>query len=193
MADRIEGKRDKRDKAEKQRKELLKRASKLKKFIGRLEAGIAKIRKERDLLDQKGHCLDGASMPLALKLVLLDARANGWDGVVNSADRTQAHCDDCSDKSSQAELYQAYLNGTGAPANPPGTGTHEYVDDGTAYGNRGASLAPWQLGLDVSYGDQLLSVLAKLGYKARRPYGHEPWHFNFTENPRERLIQRGRI
>jgi hypothetical protein len=128
---------------------------------------------------------------------LLDIREHGWDGVINAADRTEAHCDHCGDKSSQAELYNCWQAGNPdcAPANPPGTGTHEGVNDGTAYPDepRGSKLEGWQWGLDLSDEEGAAAAFADCGYHARRPYPNESWHFNLTENPRERLIKRGRV
>lgn len=172
----------------------------LKKYRDRLTAKIEAIKKRREQLDDKGYCLDGCSMPYGIRLMLLDARANGWDGIVNSADRTDKYCDSCSDKMSQRELWECYQRGQCAPANPPGTGSHEYVNGGNggspAYATKfpvGAKLPWWGLGIDVSLGDQLVTVLAKLGYKVHRAHGNEPWHINCSESPRDRLIARGRV
>jgi hypothetical protein len=186
------------DEARDDRRRLERRASKIKRLLARIEARIERLRKRRHKLDDKGYCLDGASMPLVLKLALLDLRANGWGGVVNSADRTQRYCDSCSDKMSQAELYQAFLNGTGAPANPPGQGSHEYVNGGTpAYQTKfpyGAKLPSWALGLDISDPEGFLAACKRTGYVFHRAYlPREPWHVNASENPRKRLIERGRV
>jgi hypothetical protein len=167
----------------------------------KLEKDIEAAKRQRSKLMKKGYCFDGCSVPLVLKLVLLDARAHGWSGTLTSADRTSEFCDACGDKSSQEELYQAYLNGTGAPANPPGTGSHEYRNGGNggtpAYASLfpvGAKLPAWALGLDVGDGGGLVVVLNRLGYKAHRPYmPREPWHVNLSENPKERLIDRGLV
>jgi lysozyme len=49
----------------------------------------------------------------------------------------------------------------------------------------GRELPWWQLGLDVTGSDQLLAVLARLGYGVRRPYhtAAEAHHVNFTRDP----------
>lgn len=185
-------------KDERRAKQKLTRAQKLYK---RAKARTDRVQDRRkDIADLA--CLDGATLPLGLKLVLTDCREKGgWDGVVNAADRTK-HADDCGNKSSQQELWDRYKNGTGNPANPPGSSTHEYVNGGNggspAYPSSrfkvGASLPWWGLGLDLSDSDGFIRACTKLGYEVFRAYmPREPWHFNFEENPRERLIKRGLI
>lgn len=184
------------------RRDLKKRVSKLGKLLAKIQAKIEKWKKVRNRLDHRS-CIDGATTWLGLKLVLLDARENGgWDGVVNAADRT-SHADDCGDKSSQQELYDCWQAGNPscAPANPPGTGSHEGVNGGNggtpAYASKfkvGAELPWWAWGLDLSDPEGFIVACDRLGYKVFRPYmPREPWHFNFEENPTDRLIERGRI
>lgn len=182
------------------RRRLLKRAHVLKRLGSRLDARIEMLRKRRGELGTNRGCVDGATTWLGLKLMLLDLRAHGWGGVLNAADRTQAHCDDCGNKSSQAELYECFQScgpqcSSCFPANPPGHGTHEGINDGTAYPNEstGKRLEWWQWGLDVSLPDAFLAAAARCGYHVRRPYGNEAWHINLTANPRDNLIKRGRV
>lgn len=134
---------------------------------------------------------DGTPCFLVHARVLREAREHGWRGRLNSADRRKGVAEKYGRKS-QWWLYMAYwvwrLRGTN-PANPPGRSTHELRSDGVAYrGPVGRPLAYWQLGLDVTDSDGLLRVLAKLGYRARRPYrSRSEWHHvNFTKNPRGR-------
>lgn len=181
------------------RHETRERITELERKAAVAEARIEKRRgRKLDTID----CLDGAAMPRGHKLVILDCREAGYGGSVSSADRTPANCDRCSDKSSQAELWAMAQNGTGAPANPPASfcstcgGTHEYVNDGTAYpsepkGKRGPW---WWLGLDLTLGDEFLQVAGRLGYRVRRPYmPREPWHLNFVGDPTPVLTRRGRV
>lgn len=199
MANKAKQTRRRKKKATKQRKRYLKRASRLKRLVSRLDARIQKIRKRRDNLDRTVG-LDGTPLSLGLKLVLLDARAHGWPGVLVSGDRREGVAEKYG-KSSQAKLYRCYQNCTGDcpscnPANPPGRSTHELRSDGVAYpGPVGRRLGWSQLGLDVSYAVELLSVLSELGYDFKRPYSdpREAHHLNCYTNPRKRLIARGRV
>lgn len=181
-----------------ERHDLHERLTDLERKANIAEARIEKRRgRKLDTID----CLDGCAMPRGHKIALLDARENGWGGRVNSGDRTPANCDHCSNKLSQAELWAAFQNGTGAPANPPASlcstcgGTHEYVNDGTAYpGEPKGKRGPWWwMGVDASDGDELVAVLTRLGYRVRRPYPAEPWHVNFVGDPTPVLRERGRI
>jgi hypothetical protein len=191
----------KKGKAVDERRELDKKISGWKRLLGKLASKIDKA-KALDKLDTRA-CIDGATTWLGLKLVLLDCRENGgWDGVVNAADRT-SHADDCGDKSSQQELYDCWRAGNPscAPANPPGTGSHEGVNGGgggtPAYGSKfpvGAKLPWWAWGLDLSDPEGFVLACDRLGYKVFRAHmPREPWHFNFEENPTERLRERNRI
>lgn len=92
-------------------------------------------------------------------------------------------------KHSQAELYQMYLNGTGAPANPPGYSTHELRSDGAAYPHvaRGGALKWWQCGFDVNDWEikEVIAAAKKHGWDLRQPYStsSEYHHLNFTKKP----------
>jgi hypothetical protein len=66
---------------------------------------------------------------------------------INSAGRTRA-------------AWDAWQNGTGAPANLPGTSMHEK-------------------GLALDTDDRFLAVMSRNGWW--RPYSHEPWHFEYLE------------
>lgn len=155
-----------------------------------LERAITKANAEQKLdeLWTKRGCIDGATTWKGLVLVLnvVEARTP-WGGGVNAADRTEAHADDCGDKSSQQELYDLFLAGRGAPANPPGTGSHEGIADdelaaifGVAIGSR---LPAWAWGLDLQDGPGFESGAEDLGFKVVRPYSDESWHCNLRENP----------
>jgi hypothetical protein len=93
-------------------------------------------------------------------------------------------------KHSQAQLYQMFLSGKGAPANPPGFSTHEQKSDGLAYPSipRGRDLAWWQVGFDVNDTDVLtcMRVAGRYGWHLFRPYtaGSEHHHLNFYQEPR---------
>lgn len=171
----------------------------LQKRLDKIEIAIAKeLKISGEEAISKRACIDGATTSLVLKLVLTDCRENGgWTGGVNAADRTEEHADDCGDKSSQAELYYGYIHGLPGfyPANPPGVGSHEGINDGTAILTKpaGAKLDPWEWGLDLSQADSFVSACARRGYSIRRPYGNEPWHFNLTSDPRPQLRKHGLI
>jgi hypothetical protein len=92
-------------------------------------------------------------------------------------------------KHSQAQLYQMFLNGVGAPANPPGFSTHEQKSDGVAYSHipRGHDLAWWQVGFDVNDSDVIncMRIAGRYGWHLFRPYpsGVEFHHLNFMVEP----------
>jgi hypothetical protein len=126
--------------------------------------------------------------------MLADARAHGWHGRLNSADRRQGVAERYG-KLSQAALYAGWIAHKAGfnPANPPGRSTHELRSDAVAYrGPVGRPLAWWQLGLDAGDAAQLRAVLNRLGYAAFRPYpdGREVHHVNLRRSPTRRLRQR---
>lgn len=136
-------------------------------------------------------CIDDCTTWRGLKLVLLTVAAKTpWEAVVSSADRT-SHADDCGDKLSQAELWHLFQIGQGAPANPPGTGTHEGIcDDDFAALTKfdiGDNLPHWAWGIDLGDGDGFMAGAHKLGFEVVRPYGDEPWHVNLTADPTHAL------
>ncbi len=93
------------------------------------------------------------------------------------------------DKHTQAELYDMYLHGHGAPANQPGFSTHELKSDGIAYHvSRGKDLAWWQMGFDVNDKDvhNVIHVASVYGWHLWQPYraGSEYHHLNFRTQPR---------
>ena len=151
------------------------------------------MRKRRNRLDQT-VTLNGTPLFRGHRLMLRDAAKHGWTGVVNSADRRKG-VPERYGKLSQYALYMGWLAGKAGfnPANPPGRSTHELRSDAVAYrGPVGRPLAWWQLGLDVTNADQLLTVLNRLGYDAFRPYsaGSERHHINLRRSPRRNLIKR---
>ena len=92
-------------------------------------------------------------------------------------------------KHSQAQLYRMFLDGTGAPANPPGFSTHEQKSDGVAYPliPRGNNLEWWQVGFDVNDGDVIscIRMAGRYGWHLFQPYrsGVEFHHLNFASQP----------
>lgn len=127
-------------------------------------------------------------------LMLKDARAHGWKGTLNSADRRRG-VPERYGKLSQYALYMGWLAHRAGfnPANPPGRSTHELRSDSVAYrGPIGRPLTWWQLGHDVSDADGLLQVLNRLGYSAFRPYssGSEQHHINLRVSPTKTLRRR---
>jgi hypothetical protein len=139
---------------------------------------------------------DGVPVFRGHSLMLADARAHGWHGRLNSADRRKG-VPERYGKLSQAALYAGWLAHRAGfnPANPPGRSTHELRSDGVAYaGPVGRPLAWWQLGLDASNAEELREVLNRLGYRAFRPYpsGSEAHHLNLKASPTATLRKRGR-
>jgi hypothetical protein len=138
---------------------------------------------------------DGTPVFRGLARALSDARKHGWQGRLVSADRRRGVAERYG-KLSQAALYAGWIaHKLGFnPANPPGRSSHELRSDGVAYrGPMGRPLHWWQLGLDVTEAAQLVRVLNRLGYRARRPYSSpsEAHHVNFRRSPYRRLRQRG--
>lgn len=177
-ADRLKELHDDQEKARDRRKAKAEREREL-------ERAIAEAR--RKALWKKRACIDECTTWLGLKLVIVTVGARTpWQAVVSSADRT-SHADDCGDKLSQAELYHLFLIGEGAPANPPGTGTHEGIcdDDFDALTDfeQGQNLPHWAWGLDLGDGNGFVSGATKLGFRVARPYPNEPWHVNLLADP----------
>jgi hypothetical protein len=176
----------------------LRKVRRARKKVAGLERRIAKVQARRHGLNKEA-VLDGCPMPLGHKLMLLDARASGdWDGVVTSADRrsTIARLLHRLHKSTQAELYNGFINGLPGflPANPPDRGTHMRIGAGDV-GNLSPHRAWWQVGIDSTYATQLREVLNRLGYAAYRPYdsASEEHHTNLRANPHDRLVERGMV
>jgi TolA-binding protein len=191
----IERRHDRIDKLQRQQEKDRRKLKKGEERERELEKAIAE---KLPPLDSRA-CLDGATTFLGLKLaIILIGAKTSWEGTLVAADRT-SHADDCGDKSSQAELYQAYLNGTGNPANPPGTSSHEGVNGGnggspvTTAVPVGATLEWYRWGLDVGgSGEAFEAGAAQLGFKVRQHPG-ESWHFNFEEDPTAVLKRHGVI
>lgn len=137
---------------------------------------------------------DGAPVSRGLALVLQDARDDGVQFRLNSADRRLGVAERFG-KSSQAALWLCWQQRRPGcnPANPPGRSTHELRSDGVAYrGPVGRRLLWWQLGLDVENAAGLVRWLNNHGYLAHRPYESrsERHHVNFRRNPRRRYLRR---
>jgi len=97
-------------------------------------------------------------------------------------------------KRTQYQLWYGYVHGWPgyAPANRPGTSTHELRSDGYAYpGPSGRHLEWWQCGMDIDDGhvDAFIRHLASRGINAHRPYGYgaELHHVNLRTEPPRRL------
>ena len=98
-AERLKELHDEQEKARERQKALAQREEELERAIE--EA------REHELWTKRA-CLDGATTWLGLKLLLTTVAAKtDWDGGLVAADRT-SHADDCGDKMSQAELWQAF-------------------------------------------------------------------------------------
>lgn len=165
-----------------------------RKAVAGLEARIARAQARRKGLDHVS-VLDGTPIILGLKLVLLDARQSGkWNGTLSSADRRTVirRLLHRLGKKTQAALWRLFQEGKGAPANPPDRGTHQLIGDGTV-GELFEELAWWRMGMDTSLGPELRAGLRELGYEVIQPYSSEEWHSNMTENPHDRLIERGQV
>lgn len=138
---------------------------------------------------------DGTPVFHGLAVILDECRRHGWDGKLNSADRRQGVAEKYG-RMSQAALYAGWLAHRAGfnPANPPGRSTHELRSDGVPYrGPVGRPLSWWQLGLDVSDSDRLITVAEKRGYHLFRPYssGSERHHVNLRVSPTRLLRKRG--
>lgn len=137
---------------------------------------------------------DGTPVFRGIAHVLAEARRAGWHGTLVSADRRKGVAERYG-KMSQFALWVGWLARKAGfnPANPPGRSTHELRSDGVAYrGPVGRPLAWWQLGLDVTYADELRKILRLKGYDVRRPYpdGREAHHLNFYRSPWPRWRKR---
>lgn len=170
---------------------------KARKAVAFLEQRIATVQARRKGLAHE-TVFDGCPMPLGHKLMLLDARRHGWDGVTTSADRRSSIASLLHKlgKSTQAELYQGFIEGRPGflPANPPDRGTHMRIGDGVV-GKLFEPLPWWMEGIDSSLATELRSILVTLGYTAYRPYSSasEEHHTNLRTNPHGRLIERGLV
>lgn len=89
-------------------------------------------------------------------------------------------------KSTQRELYEKFLRGEGAPANPPTLGTHILIGDGTV-GRVGERLRWWRCGIDVNDSDvsELIAAAKRHGWELYQPYSSpsEFHHLNFRRRP----------
>lgn len=177
------------------------KASIAKRRIAFLQAAVARRVARRHGLDREA-VLDGTPMPLGVKLVLLDARQEGhWPGVATSCDRRSAppavvRLIHRLGKKTQAELWYGWSHRLPGylPANQPPYGSHMEVGDGVV-GARGEKLPWWRIGIDTTYATDLRLVLTQQGYGVTRPYAtaSEEHHSNLTEDPKRRLVERGRV
>lgn len=72
----------------------------------------------------------------------------------------------CRTRAEQQKLWDAYRNGTGNPANPPGTSDHEF--------GRAADI--------TVFGNSLLWERAFKYWGICTPHSHEPWHKELVVN-----------
>jgi hypothetical protein len=93
-------------------------------------------------------------------------------------------------KHSQPQLFQLFEEGKGAPANRPGTSSHELRNDGVIDPHKpvGAELEWWQQGFDVNDAGvaKVEAAAKKHGWELYRPYptGSEFHHLNFRVAPK---------
>ncbi len=101
--------------------------------------------------------------------------------------KSQATLFDCAQRKIATGQCPAHCGGDCAPANPPGASSHELRSDANGFPCPvGRQLKWFELGLDVSDSDGLVSVLDQLGYKVHRTYPNsipEHHHVNFTASP----------
>ncbi len=161
--------------------------------IAFLRLRITKVVARRKGL-QKVAVLDGTPVTREQKIALLWARSQGWRGLVNSGDRRTkiAKLLRSLGKSTQAFLYKLFLEGKGAPANPPTQGTHLRLGDGVI-GVPGVPIPAWQQGLDTSDATNLRRILNSGGFTAQQTYGNEEWHTNFMAPIKPVLIRKGLV
>jgi hypothetical protein len=189
----------KRRKAKRLRRELhddrgdRRKVSRLQKKLAFVRLRIAKVVARRKDLT-KVAILDGTPVTLEQKIALLLARKEGWDGTATSGDRrtTIARLLRRLGKKSQAELFQLFQEGKGAPANPPTQGTHLRLGDGVI-GDPGVPIPAWQQGLDASFATQLRSILVGQGFDVRQTYSTEEWHSNFMAPIKPVLVRKGLV
>lgn len=140
--------------------------------------------------------LDRVPVTLEQKIALLWARQHGWVGRLNSGDRRDiprvARILHRFGLHTQAELYQMYLNGTGAPANPPNKGTHMRLGDGTL-GAPSEPLPAYEQGIDSSDATNLRNILRSGGFTVQQTYGNEEWHTNWTAPIKPVLVKLGLV
>ena len=145
----------------------------------------------------KFEVIDACPVPAKLAPVVRRIKAKSGATLV-SCDRSRAaepllrrH-----GKSSQAQLYQMFLNGTGNPANRPGQSTHERRNDGVAYrGPVGMPLRYWQVGMDwdIPHVQAVIRAARAEGFTASVTYpnsSRERQHVNFRREPRLRPVFR---
>jgi GH25 family lysozyme M1 (1,4-beta-N-acetylmuramidase) len=166
---------------------------------------LARAQARAPKLHERTIAFDGTPTFWGLGKALLRAREAGWRGKLSSADRrkgvaekfgkrSQAALFECAQRKIQTGSCPPACSGNCNPANPPGRSSHELFSDGVAYDvAAGTKLAWWQLGLDCEASEELLRLVTRLGYKARRPYSKpsEAHHVNFTASPGPVLPQEG--
>lgn len=95
--------------------------------------------------------------------LLRSARSRGWRGTLygpRTGLRTYAQ---------QASLWNAYQNGTGAPAFPP-TGPSRHLIRNVR------RVATWYQAVDTNDVPNLIRIARNMGVSLHTPYASEPWH-----------------
>lgn len=95
--------------------------------------------------------------------LLRTARSRGWRGTLygpRTGLRTYAQ---------QASLWNAYQNGTGAPAFPPWGPSRHLVRNVRRVGT-------WYQACDTNDVPNLIRIARNMGVSLHTPYGNEPWH-----------------
>lgn len=126
----------------------------------------------------------------------VQALKDATGATLTSCERTQQAVNYARSKgcklSSQAELYNGYINGWAGynPANPPGYSTHERRSDGVAYAvPRGMPLFYWQVGMDWGsyyWATKICNAAREKGWVATITYpsqSNELHHVNFRKEP----------
>jgi hypothetical protein len=99
--------------------------------------------------------------------LLKSARRAGWNGRLAGSRtglRTYAQ---------QNSLYQAFLNGTGAPAFPPNGPSRHLIRNVKRRGR-------WAQAIDTQDVGTLIRIARRKGVHLHTPYSNEPWHVEAT-------------
>jgi hypothetical protein len=184
-------------------RDLTHRIKDLRDRHGELSDAEKKAKRDGLLSDYSPEAFDTCPVSHVVALVLDDCRDHGISFGVISGDRRDGIAQRFGHQS-QAQVYAAFLAGTGLPANPPNSSTHEYVNGGNggtpAFSSApaGAKLDASKLGLDLrsnAEASAFCAAAAKLGYDVFQPYktGTELHHVCIRSNPVPNLVKRGRV
>jgi hypothetical protein len=95
--------------------------------------------------------------------LLRTARREGWSGHL-AGTRTGLRT-----YQQQLELWNAFQNGTGAPAFPPWGPSRHLIRNVQARGR-------WYMAIDTQDVPRLIQIARRHGVRLHRPYSNEPWH-----------------